>query len=156
MTVQEFQARKTERIAIALAHFVDSTPADKLDWCPATGDESCTRSVLGVVAECVACNRMIASLLCCDVRTEEPMPKVTDAASARAELKKSATEAAAAIRDLPDEALGRTYQMTSMTMSGEVLMDIPYRNMVYHGGQINYIQLLLGDKEFHVTPAAFK
>lgn len=51
MTVQEFQARKTERIAIALAHFVDSTPADKLDWCPATGDESCTRSVLGVVAE---------------------------------------------------------------------------------------------------------
>src|SRR5260370_21797349 len=46
MTVQEFQARKTERIAIAVAHYVATTPADNLDWCPATGEESCTRSVL--------------------------------------------------------------------------------------------------------------
>ena len=40
--------------------------------------------------------------------------------------------------------------------SGEVLIDMPYRNMTYHGGQINLIQLLLGDKEFHMAPAAFK
>lgn len=156
MTVQEYQARKTERIAIALSHFVDTTPADKLDWSPATGEESCARSVLNVVSECVACNRMIAGLLCCDELSQEPGVKITDAASARSELTKSAAEVAAVIRELPDEALDRTYQMTSMTMSGEVLMDIPYRNMVYHGGQINYIQLLLGDKEFHVAPAAFK
>jgi hypothetical protein len=99
---------------------------------------------------------MIAGLLCCDELSQEPGVKITDAASARSELTKSAAEVAAVIRELPDEALDRTYQMTSMTMSGEVLMDIPYRNMVYHGGQINYIQLLLGDKEFHVAPAAFK
>ena len=29
-------------------------------------------------------------------------------------------------------------------------------NMFYHGGQINFVQLLLGDKESHIPPAAFK
>jgi hypothetical protein len=154
MTVQEFQARKTERIAIAVAHYIATTPADKLDWCPATGEESCTRSVLDQASECVACNRMVAGLLGCEDCPESVT--VTDAASAQSELRKSAAEVAAVIRALPDEALSRNYLMQTMTLSGEVLIDIPYRNMTYHGGQINLIQLLLGDKEFHMVPAAFK
>src|ERR1051326_2605790 len=112
MTVQEFQARKTERIAIAVSHYVETTPADKLDWCPATGEESCTRSVLDQAAECVACNRMIAGMLGGEP-TEEPV-KITDAGSAKAELMRSATELAGVIRALPDEALTRTYQMQMM------------------------------------------
>ena len=43
-----------------------------------------------------------------------------------------------------------------MTVIGEVLIDIPTRNMAYHGGQINFLQLLLGDKESHIPPGAFK
>ena len=154
MTVQEFQARKTERIAIAVSHYVATTPADKLDWRPCTGEESCTRSVLEVASECVACNRMIAGILGGE-HCEESV-KITDAATADAELRKSAAEVAAAIRALPDEALDRKYQTLNMTLSGEVLIDMPYRNMTYHGGQINMIQLLLGDKEFHMAPASFK
>ena len=119
MTVQEFQARKTERIAIALSHYVATTPANKLDWCPATGEESCTRSVLDQASECVACNRMVAGLLGGE-QSEEPM-KITDAGSAETELRKSAAEVAASIRALPDEALTRNYQTQMMTLSGEVL-----------------------------------
>ena len=155
MTVQEFQARKTERIAIAVAHYVATTPADKLDWCPATGEESCTRSVLDMASECVACNRMICGLLGCGEECDESV-KITDAEAAKSELMKSANEVAAAIRALPDEALTRKYTMTMMTVTGEILIDLAYRNMTYHGGQINYIQLLLGDREFHMAPASFK
>ena len=154
MTVQEFQARKTERIAIAVSHYVATTPADKLDWCPATGEESCTRSVLNQASECVATNRMVSGLLGGE-QSQEPV-KITDAGSAESELRKSASEVAAAIRALPDEALTRSYRTHSMTLSGEVLIDMPYRNMTYHGGQICFIQLLLGDKEFHMAPASFK
>jgi len=154
MTVQEFQARKTERIAIAVSHYVATTPADKLDWCPCTGEESCTRSVLEVASECVACNRMVAGLLGGEL-TPEPV-QISDAETAKSELVRSAAEVAAVIRTLSDEALTRNYQTPLMTLSGEVLIDMPYRNMTYHGGQINVIQLLLGDREFHVAPAAFK
>jgi hypothetical protein len=154
MTVQEFQARKTERIAIAVAHYVATTPADKLDWCPATGEESCTRSVLDQASECVVCNRMIACMLGGE-QFEDPV-SITDAGIAQTELRKSAAEVAAAIRALPDEALNRSFTLQMMTLSGEVLIDMPCRNMTYHGGQINLIQLLLGDKEFHMAPAAFK
>lgn len=112
------------------------------------------RSVLDQASECVACNRMIAGLLGGEHSIESV--KITDAGTAEAELRKSAAEVAAAIRALPEEALTRNYQMSSMTLSGEVLIDMPYRNMTYHGGQINLIQLLLGDKEFHMAPAAFK
>src|SRR2546425_7277500 len=86
MTVQEFQARKTERIAIAVSHYVATTPVDKLDWCPSTGEESCTRSVLDQASECVACNRMVAGLLGCEDCPESV--KVTDAVTAKSELMK--------------------------------------------------------------------
>ncbi len=86
----------------------------------------------------------------------EESVKITDAGTAQTELRKSAAEVAAAIRALPDEALTRNYTMQLMTLSGEVLIDMPYRNMTYHGGQINLIQLLLGDKEFHMAPASFR
>ena len=154
MTIQEFQARKTERIAIAVSHYVATTPADKLGWCPSTGEESCTRSVLEQAAECVACNRMVLGLLGGEP-CQDPV-KIADADTAKIELLKSAAEVAAVIRALPDDTLNRSFQTHSMTLSGEVLIDMPYRNMTYHGGQINLIQLLLGDKEFHMAPASFK
>lgn len=103
----------------------------------------------------MACNRMVAGMLGGGEEPQEPV-KITDADSAKAELLRSAAEVAAVIRAMPDEAMNQTFRTTSLTMTGEVLMDMPYRNMTYHGGQINFIQLLLGDKEFHTVPAAFK
>ena len=154
VNAQEFQARKTERIALALAHYVETTPPDKLDWIPSIGEQSCARSVMDQVSECIACNRMVCDLLGCE-HCDDPI-QITDAATARAALVKSAAEVASAIRVQTDESLTRNYVTQMMTMSGEILIDIPYRNMVYHGGQINQTQLLLGDREFHIEPASFK
>src|SRR5262245_61595814 len=143
MTVQEFQARKVMRIARTLAHFVATTPADKLDWCPCLDDKSCTRSVLDQISECVACNRCITLLLSGGENPVSPGKPITDAQTAQEELLQSAEELAAILRVMPDEALEKSFTMPSMTLTGEVLIDIPTRNMSYHGGQINFLQLLL-------------
>ena len=155
MTVQEFQARKIERMAQTVAHFVATTSADRLTWCPAVGDESCTRSVLGQVAECIAVNRRFAALLS-GVEPPAEQPAAEDGAAAQEALIASGQALAAAVRTLPDDALAKTYATPRGDLPGEVVIDLPYRNMAYHGGQINFIQLLLGDKEFHLPPQAFK
>jgi hypothetical protein len=156
MTIQEFQARKIERVARTIAHFVVTTPEDKLDWCPATCDASCTRSVLDQVRECVAVNRSFAALLRCDACASTDSRAIVDLISAQEELMASARELAEVVRVLPDEALSRCFATPQASMTGEVLIDLPCRNMAYHGGQINFIQLLLGDREFHMHPHAFR
>ena len=156
MTVQEFQARKFERIAKTLAHFVATTPEDKLDWCPCIDENSCTRSVMDQIAECIACNRMVAAIICGGQAEMGGDAPITDAKAAQEELLASARELAAVVRAMPDEALWKTFSMPRASMTGEVLIDLAHRNMAYHGGQINFIQLLLGDKEFHQHPDAFR
>lgn len=156
MTVQEFQARKVLRVAQTLAHFVAATPPDKLDWCPCLDEKSCTRSALDQIAECVACNRYVASLISGRKIVFSSSRPITDAQTAQEELLLSAEELAAILRVMPEESLEKPFTMSSMTVTGEVLIDIPTRNMSYHGGQINFLQMLLGDKESHVPPGAFK
>ena len=156
MTVQEFQARKIERNAQALARRVATTPEDKLSWCPSTGPESCARSVLTQIGECIWINRRFAAAL--QSKEAPPRPQEYQAASEQAqrELIESAKELADIVRELPDSALTQEFPGPRGPMPGEIIIDLPNRNMIYHGGQINLIQLLLGDAEFHVPapPAA--
>ena len=152
-TVFEFQGRKIERMAASLAHFVSATAADKLDWRPATDASSQTRSVLEQVAECVQVNRYTAALL----RGEAPefsslTVTLSDGEDAQQHLLDSGHEFAQAVRGLDESALARTYAHWRGSLSGEVLIEAPYRNMAYHAGQVNMIQLLCGDAEFHLPP----
>ncbi len=156
MNIQEFQARKIVRVARTLAHFVATTPADRLDWCPATCDYSSTRSALDQVRECVALNRNFATLLRHDDCESTESPAIVDSTSAQKELIASAHELADVVRGLPDEALISHFTTPHASMTGEVLIDLPCRNMAYHGGQINFIQLLLGDREFHMHSRALR
>lgn len=156
MTIQEFQARKINRIARTVAYFVATTPADHLEWRPATCDESCTRSVLDQVRECVALNRSFAALLGGDDCKSKDRPAIVDSTSAQEELIESARELAEMVQGLPDEALTRRFDTPHASMTGEVLIDLPCRNMAYHGGQINFVQLLLGDRDFHMHPHALR
>lgn len=152
-TIFEFQGRKIERMAASLAHFVATTPADKLNWCPATDANSQTRSVLAQVAECVQVNRYTAALL----RGETSdfaflLATFPDGEEAQRHLIASGQEFAQSVRGLDEGALAHLYPHWRGLLSGEVLIEAPYRNMAYHAGQINMIQLLAGDKEFHLPP----
>ena len=59
---------------------------------------------------------------------------------------------AAAIRAMTEADLSRVYAHPRAQISGENLIVMCYRNMAYHVGQINLIQMLYGDAEFHLPP----
>lgn len=159
ITLYEYMATRTERIAASLADFVATTNPDRLDWAPATGPESRTRSVLALVAECVGVNQYVTALLRGEAAPlvpgkTGPLPEVATSAGAYELLTASAAELAAAIRALDEDALARPYPHWRGALSGELMIEIPYRNMAYHAGQVNMIQLLDGDTEFHL-PASW-
>lgn len=158
MQVPEYMATQTERMTDSLAHFIASTQADKLQWQPQVEGSAPTRSALEQVAECVLVNRVIAGVL----RGEAPPPPpaadqgpalvLETAAEAQEQLRASGAELAAAIRTMTVEDLERTYQHPRGQFLGANVIMMALRNMAYHSGQINLIQMLGGDPEFHVPP----
>ena len=156
LTVPEYMAEQTERTADSLAHFIGTTPEEKQTWKPTTEGAAGTRSALEQAAECAVVNRLIAGLL----RGESlPMPDpnvppltFANGQEAQEALTSSAQELAAAIRGMSEEDLNRTYQHPRGQFLGRNLIMMCLRNMAYHAGQINLIQMLYGDTEFHVPP----
>jgi hypothetical protein len=157
MTAQEYMAEQTARMGQIIAHYVATTHPDKLNWQPQMEGSAPTRSVLEQVGECVVVNRHFAALL----RGEDVQvpaggwigPDFADSQDAQNQVIASATQLAEVIRALDEEALNRAFQLRRGPTTGKNLMIMAYRNMAYHGGQINLIQLLTGDAEWHMPPA---
>lgn len=157
-SVQEFQAGNIERMGQTLAYALEKTREDRRDWKPEVEGAAGVRSALDQMAECITVNKMIALVL----RGETPPPPppgggpmqaprtFTTLEEAQAQLIGSAKELADAIRALSDADLQREFPSRRGPMPGARLIEIPYRNMAYHWGQINLIQLLYGDTEFHI------
>jgi hypothetical protein len=163
MQVTEYVAQQTVRMAEALAHFVQTTRQDRLGWQPVGGNGAETRSALDQVSECIHTNRVVTAVLRGDAVTPENLQgsslservsnsEFTDGDDAQQQLKASAEELAAAIRGMSEEDLERIYPHPRAPMRGENMILICYRNMAYHAGQINFIQTLYGDQEFHLPP----
>jgi hypothetical protein len=98
--------------------------------------------------------RRFAALL----RGETPPPPSSDwpfqdGAEAQEQVRQSTRELAAAIRALDEGALARTYPTGMGPMPGAMVLRIAGGNLAYHVGQINFIQTLYGDTEFHLPPA---
>jgi hypothetical protein len=156
MTVQEFQARRIERIAEALAYFVETTRPERLNWRPEARGAA-IRSVLEQVSECILVNRYFAEMLrggAPEPRYRQPEAAISfaDAEDAQEQLLCSAGNLADAVRAMADEDLARSYAHRRGPVPGEAIIEMPYRNMAYHAGQVNFIQTLYGDSEFHVPP----
>lgn len=158
MTVFEFQARRIERIAEAVVHFVDTTDPSRLDWRPPCEGGTQSRSVLDQLAEIILVNRYFTSLLRgktpdpATLARESPTRPFTTAEEGKEQLLASARELADTIRSQDESMLTHTYSHRRGPILGENLLEMPYRNMAYHAGQINFIQTLAGDPEFHVPP----
>ncbi len=156
MKVTEYLANQTERMAAGLAHFMATTDPEKLNWKPEMPGSEGSRSPLQQVSECVQVNLGMAKLFRGEVYNAPPgaPPDLlfADAASAQKALIDSAAELASVIRQLDDAALAKMYSHPRGEILGSNMMIMPLRNMAYHAGQINQIQMLLGDSEFHVPP----
>ena len=153
MDVFHWQAKLVRRSAHLLAHFLEQTSPDKLNWRPYLPESAEMRSAFDIVFECAKVNRRFADLL-----HEREIGASAKDHSYRSEATKdlldSAEELASAIEGLPESALEKLYKTASGQVTGRFLLELPVNNMYYHGGQINMIQLLYGDPEFH-APADF-
>ena len=151
----ELLAKQIERIGISMAHFVSTTAPGKLNWRPEFAGAAELRTVLELVSECVGVNRLVAKVLRGETVETWEWPEVDyeSAEAANQDLIASAQELAEVIRSLSEADLDRNFPHP---IAGEVmganLAIGPYRNMSYHAGQINLIQMLAGDGEFHAPP----
>jgi hypothetical protein len=157
MTFQERIARQTTNAGEALFQSARAMPEDKLDWKPA--DDA--RTALDIVRECAYTPAGLPGLLAgngTDPAFLEEFGRLaaeartwTTLEAVEAGYRKNIETALGAIRACPDEALDQVYPVPfgAGRLTGEQIVMMCYWNMVYHMGQINYIQTQYGDREMH-------
>ena len=162
MTVAEFQAKRIQRIAAALSHFISTTPEDRLSWEPDGLNGAKGRSIISMVSEIVVVNNVVAGRLSGELSgppkpaTKAPQIEFSSAQDAQDQLVASGEKLSNVVANLTDENLETEYEHWAGMVRGEIWIEMAYRNMAYHAGQINYIQVLLGDDEFHVPPGNWR
>jgi uncharacterized damage-inducible protein DinB len=118
-------------------------PEEKLAWRPMEHGKSAEM----ILAEIARSNYEIAAA----IRGQSPKEIVIgDFVALKDCVMESAREVCKAIDSLSDADLEGTITMPwgGMFAASEAIL-LPANHMVYHDGQINYIQLLLGDTRFH-------
>lgn len=154
MTIQQMAAQLITEAAEALERNLAAMPADRQDW--SAGRPG--RTALEVVRECATTNHFLAQLL-----TQRGMPGAGGGAPVPPgecatpeqvlELLRAGRDAlVAAVSAFPDEHLQDTVTLPfggGMTLSFAQVMFKSYWHMTYHEGQVNYIQTLYGDTDWH-------
>lgn len=149
-------AEHTERMGLAMADFISTTKPEMLTWTNWVPTASSARSALELVAECVNANRLFAALLRGE-SPEKPDDLTLTAEEAQTQIVASSRELADAMRLVEDSAFEKLFEHPVRgEISGKILMMGAYRNMAYHAGQINFIQILSGDNVFHLPPTWLK
>jgi DinB superfamily len=153
VTVQQQAARLTRQAWEGLLRTAEFVPVEKRDWVP----QGKARTFYDFMAECALVSDWGAAFF----QTGKFPPHDPEAYSrARAELDtlekiKAAGDPAierlcAAIEAIPDAKLAESHDLPwGMTMTMADMLFMGYWNLTYHMGQVNYIQMLLGDTEMH-------
>lgn len=132
-----------------LSYCLESTKCD-MNWKPSV--KGAGRSMLEQANECAGLNHMVAALL----RGEQPKagdgPLITDAKQAAEAVMSSANDLADALAGIQDSELDKMVQLPFGTYPARFAVGISSANMIYHWGQMNFIELLDGDAEFRIPP----
>lgn len=144
----EWQAGVIERSARTLAYWVETTPPDKLDWCPSADPTSKTRCITDQVQECIQFNKGVAAKLRGESGASREGSKPSTQADLISAIAASGKELAEAVRNTKPEDLGKEHDLGFGPFPAAFLIEIATGNMQYHGGQLNFIQTLYGDTEF--------
>ena len=153
-TITAMAAKMNREVAGGLARSFQAMPPDKQTWKPL--DQG--RSALSQIQECAGINFWTAQML--RDRAVPPMEEgwmqqlqaqydTSEKAVAGLQAATDALVAAieAFLADHLEDTLTLPWDPTPTTMA-EVML-LAYWNMVYHIGQISYIQTLYGDREMH-------
>lgn len=157
MSFQKRVAKLTVSAGEALFQSARAMPEDRLTW-KAAGDP---RTALDLLRECALTPQGLPALL--ESRGTEPAfmeeygrwvaesQAWTTVEQAEAAYRKNIEIALDAIRNASDDVLDKDFPVPfgAGKLTGEQIVVMCYWNMVYHLGQINYIQTMYGDKEMH-------
>ncbi len=162
MNYQNQIIRLTDETVEGLFRTVRAMPADKLEWKPLDAG----RSALDQLQECAQSAGWTTGMV--QARAMPPMDAAqmgalmetmgaerkawTTIDACEAVCREKLAEFYAVVRDFPDEDLDLEIILPfggGMKKTMADLMVIPYWNMTYHCGQINFIQTLYGDKDSH-------
>ncbi len=158
MTSKSLIISATERALTEIFRAASFVPEDKLTWQAGEG----ARPVMNILQECAHCPSWSVALL-----KERKMPEFTPEfmeqlramwaawntpAICEAQGKECLVEFKAAIEAFPESDMEQTMFMPfggGREFAFWEVMMLPYWNLTYHLGQINYVQTLYGDKEMH-------
>ncbi|HLJ54011.1 MAG TPA: DinB family protein [Chthonomonadaceae bacterium] len=159
--VQEVAARLTEKAAHDLAAALAAVPEEKARWEP-LGD---SRPILEMAVECCLANRMWSHIL---VTHQHAMLPEGEAPAAYKsldtltrvidELKRTSSELAGTIRAVPDGDLPLVVAFPKRPGAGRPIAECLHHacwNMIYHLGQVAFIQTLYGDWDEHSDTGPF-
>ena len=133
--------------ADSLWRTIKATPADKLDWKPAPE----ARTVRELMGEIVMTTGFSADF----IRTQS-MPDMESGDKTEKNLEEIEAQHRAdlerligAIKEFPTDKLHEKVELPWATQTWLSIIYYPYWNLMYHYGQIGYIQTMYGDKETH-------
>jgi uncharacterized damage-inducible protein DinB len=160
LTLQEQAARMTMEALVSLFRAARHVPEDKRDWSPG----GAARSVNAQLAECAVSPELQSKLI-----NGEPEESIVAAYHENVEKMKELEQLpfddlyeisrfnyealCEIIRLVLDDDLEDRFSLPfngGMNPTRADLIFVPYWNLVYHTGQINYIQTLLGDTEMRM------
>ena len=153
MRLQDFMAERYEGIGRFVAHWIETTPPETRTWLPPVPGSAMTRTIADMLAEFICVNRYVLSAFGQGTAPEgHPMharPDFDTLEEGIATFLAGVQAVAACYRTMDDADLEAEHTFAGRTIRGVDMLEIPYRNLCYHGGQINLLQLLAGDSEMH-------
>jgi uncharacterized damage-inducible protein DinB len=147
MTEMEVLARQVvwacENITANLA-FV---PADRVEWKPAPT----AKSALEIVNHCAGVLHRMSRVLGAGALADVPFSAPTEVHGAQELLTSSAVRYAEMLRGTPEAELRRVMPFRSREFTFAEVAAMPVADMLWHLGQMAYLQTLLGDEVTHFS-----
>lgn len=143
-----------KRMQGLLTNDLNALPPEKHNNCPG----GCAKTALYMVAECAAVNNLVAHYLKTGERKPRPSADERDlllksydtADKVLTFLNQSVTEYLEAVDAYDPARFGeRNDEFFGRPMTNFAIAELPCVHMMYHDGQLNYIQQLHGDNEVH-------
>jgi uncharacterized damage-inducible protein DinB len=130
-----------------LAKSCEAVPADKFEWAP--GEAGTT--LKWIVAHCAAMPKWVIAAVEARGWTDEfEEPQIRSLSEGLALLESNSAELIAFIEAFLEAQAGDVCKFPWGEQTVAETFGLLYWHNTYHLGQVNYIQLLLGDREFHV------
>lgn len=150
--------KQTQKAVDDICRSAEAVPTDKAEWLPGEAARSVLSQMQEVAAQAkwflpVIQERAVPAFDGHAIEEAKRLRESFDSIAMCAEASRESTVALCqAISEFPEDKLDEEITLPfggGMTMTMGDVLGLPYWNMVYHLGQINQIQLMLGDREMH-------